>query len=319
MEVKHISDEAAQDISDSKTIPEKEQTNTVKSPAFPETDIIAYEDTSITPELKAEADRLARKLQQVSLDPIRSIMESDPNAALETMMEDGEPSSGSLFMMKTPIAKTPQLPTPSRIPRLEDVKIARWYPHQSDQSFEGKMTSVYLNHLKRAKISESESFLNLQAAEKLSRHIGCSRTVLLWTTLNPILTQIGNLRLPEIASDIAGYLYDDPDSVFPYLKCFNRVKTLLVNPAEKFATLEDRITQMILLMESTISAAENYQEESLKFATQVSNVSANLAGFQEVFEKTIIKVKKLDLLPDTSSPGSSGISIPSSAPRHQGQ
>lgn len=117
--------------------------------------------------------------------------------------------------------------------------------------------------------------------------------------------------IPELACDIANYLYKSPEMIHPYLKCLGRVRPYLSNPSQAFEIFEDRVTNLINLITTTIKRAKSHQNETIKFAKQVSNVS-NIAELQEVLEKIVVKSRKLDILPAPIASLLSVISIPSS-------
>ncbi|CAL1678276.1 unnamed protein product [Lasius platythorax] len=173
--------------------------------------------------------------------------------------------------------------------------------------------------LTRTQEAEFGKLILLRSTEEVGKTIGCLKTEMLWEQLNSIFRYMESTELPDVISDLCHYMVKCPEMLKPYIKCLNRVKPYLHNPGASIKLIEEKATALVNIFSSVIDEGKAHQDETLKFAQQVSNVSANLAGLQEVLEQTVVKVFKLDLLPGNGSPPISGISVPSTSRAPEGR
>lgn len=186
-----------------------------------------------------------------------------------------------------------------------------WYPHRGKGTVEADNTQVYLSILKTGSQSDVDVFTHMRSARDTLHAIECDKSNRVWVILDNLIPQLESKQLTDVACDICQILNLNPDSIHTYIKGIKRLLPLVSYSSEGVKMLEEKIMKLTDIVTTLIVEGQAHQEESLKFASQMSNVSANISNMQEIFDQTIIKVSKLDILPSSVPEASSAISVPS--------
>ncbi|AYW51540.1 putative polymerase co-factor [Lasius neglectus virus 2] len=303
----------------SSSLTQKTSETKPKRPSTPSGHKTPKSESSLSSIDALEKEQVKKLVKHSSLDYIRQSLSGSADIIAETLMEGDDNGESGAFGITLP-APPSTAPTrdPEQIAPVQEIDTLTWYPYYRTETPKGHNTRLYLEMLTRTREAELGKLELLRSTEEVGKTIGCLKTLMLWEQLNSIFRYMEGSEFPDIISDLCYYMTTCPDSIEPYLKCLNRVKPYLHNPGASIKLMEEKASAMANIFSALIDEGKAHQDESIKFAEQVSNVSANLAGLQEVLEQTVIKVSKLDLLPGDLSPPASGVSIPSTSRAPEG-
>lgn len=265
-----------------------------------------FEDEPANDKDKSEILKL---VSDSSTEGLQALIREGGASMEEGLADNGD--DGVQFIPGVPKASFEQPPVVKAQPATWDPAGEVWYPHRGKGSVQDENTIVYLNILKEGAQSDSDVFSCLRNARGVLHSIECYKSDRIWVTLDSLIPQLQSRGLTDVACDICQILKFNPENIHPYIKGVKRLVPLISHTSEKVKTLEEKISRLTDIISTLIVEGQAHQEESLKFAAQMSNVSANLSNMQEIFDQTIIKVSKLDVLPASIPEISSVVSVPS--------
>lgn len=261
------------------------------------------------PAAEKDKNEILKLVSETSTEGLQAIIREGGAGMEEGLADNGD--DGVQFLPGVPKASFEPPPVVKAQPAAWNPVGEIWYPHRGDGSVQDENTTVYLNILKEGAQSDIDVFTCLRTAREVLHSIECDKSDRIWVTLDSLIPQLQSRGLTDIACDICQILKFNPENIHPYIKGVKRLVLLISHTSEKVKTLEEKISRLTEIVSTLIVEGQAHQEESLKFAAQMSNVSANMSNMQEIFDQTIIKVSKLDVLPASIPEISSAVSVPS--------